>query len=48
MRLSFITAEDQAKFEQLFKAAAGDDVTLEGRCRPAFVAVFEYFETDRF
>ena len=32
MRLSFITAEDQAKFEQLFKAAAGDDVTLDGRC----------------
>lgn len=31
MRLSFITAEDQAKFEQLFKAAAGDDVTLDGR-----------------
>lgn len=32
MRLSFITAEDQAKFEQLFKAAAGDDVTLDGMC----------------
>ncbi|KAL3707932.1 actin organization and endocytosis protein [Talaromyces marneffei ATCC 18224] len=30
MRLSFITAEDQAKFEQLFKAAAGDDVILDG------------------
>lgn len=30
IRLSFITAQDQAKFEQLFKAAAGDSQTLEG------------------
>lgn len=34
MRLSFITAEDQAKFEQLFKAAAGDDVILDGGSSP--------------
>ena len=30
IRLSFITAQDQAKFEQLFKAAAGDNQTLDG------------------
>jgi hypothetical protein len=30
IRLSFITAQDQAKFEQLFKAAAGDSQTLDG------------------
>lgn len=33
IRLSFITAQDQAKFEQLFKAAAGDSQTLDGMCR---------------
>lgn len=32
IRLSFITAQDQAKFEQLFKAAAGDSQTLDGPC----------------
>lgn len=30
MRLSFITAPDQAKFEQLFKSAAGDAQALDG------------------
>lgn len=30
IRLSFITATDQAKFEQLFKSAAGDDQALSG------------------
>lgn len=27
VRLSFITAQDQAKFETLFKSAVGDDAT---------------------
>lgn len=30
IRLSFITAQDQAKFETLFKSAAGDEQTLSG------------------
>lgn len=30
IRLGFITAQDQAKFEQLFKSAAGDGQTLSG------------------
>jgi hypothetical protein len=30
IRLSFITAQDQAKFEQLFKSAVGDSQTLSG------------------
>lgn len=30
IRLSFITAQDQAKFEQLFKSAAGTDQALSG------------------
>ncbi|TVY81878.1 Actin cytoskeleton-regulatory complex protein pan1, partial [Lachnellula suecica] len=30
MRLSFITAQDQAKFETLFKSAVGDGQTLSG------------------
>ncbi|PGH04746.1 actin cytoskeleton-regulatory complex protein PAN1 [Polytolypa hystricis UAMH7299] len=30
MRLSFITAQDQARFEQLFKSAVGDSQTLDG------------------
>jgi hypothetical protein len=30
VRLSFITAQDQAKFEQLFKSAVGDAQTLSG------------------
>lgn len=30
IRLSFITAQDQAKFEQLFKSAVGDSKTLDG------------------
>lgn len=30
IRLSFITATDQAKFEQLFKSAAGSDQALDG------------------
>ncbi len=30
MRLSFITAQDQAKFEQLFKSAVGDAQALDG------------------
>lgn len=29
-RLSFITASDQAKFEQLFRSAVGDGQALEG------------------
>lgn len=30
IRLSFITAQDQAKFEQLFKSAVGDNQTMSG------------------
>ncbi|KAJ5817943.1 hypothetical protein N7447_007951 [Penicillium robsamsonii] len=30
IRLSFITAQDQARFEQLFKSAVGDSKTMEG------------------
>ncbi|KAJ5702854.1 Actin cytoskeleton-regulatory complex protein PAN1 [Penicillium malachiteum] len=30
IRLSFITAQDQAKFEQLFKSAVGDSKTMDG------------------
>ena len=30
IRLSFLTAQDQAKFEQLFKSAVGDAQALEG------------------
>ena len=30
IRLSFITATDQAKFEQLFKSAVGDNKALDG------------------
>ena len=30
IRLSFLTAQDQAKFEQLFKSAVGDGQSLEG------------------
>ena len=30
IRLSFITATDQAKFEQLFKSAVGDNTALDG------------------
>ncbi|KAK2810333.1 actin organization and endocytosis protein [Emmonsiellopsis sp. PD_5] len=30
MRLSFITAQDQAKFEQLFKSAVGNNQSLDG------------------
>lgn len=31
IRLSFLTATDQAKFEQLFKSAVGDGQALDGR-----------------
>ena len=30
IRLSFLTAQDQAKFEQLFKSAVGDGQSLDG------------------
>ncbi|KAJ5265981.1 hypothetical protein N7524_006999 [Penicillium chrysogenum] len=30
IRLSFITAQDQARFEQLFKSAVGDSKTMDG------------------
>ncbi|KAL5335256.1 hypothetical protein BJX70DRAFT_330399 [Aspergillus crustosus] len=30
IRLSFITAQDQAKFEQLFKSAVGDNQAMTG------------------
>ena len=30
IRLSFITAQDQAKFEQLFKSAVGENQTMDG------------------
>lgn len=30
VRLSFVTAEDQAKFEQLFKSAVGDEQAMSG------------------
>ena len=32
IRLSFLTATDQAKFEQLFKSAVGDQQALDGKC----------------
>ena len=31
IRLSFLTATDQAKFEQLFKSAVGDEQALDGK-----------------
>ena len=31
IRLSFLTAQDQAKFEQLFKSAVGDEQSLDGK-----------------
>ena len=31
IRLSFLTAQDQAKFEQLFKSAVGDGQALDGK-----------------
>lgn len=31
IRLSFLTAQDQAKFEQLFKSAVGDGQSLDGK-----------------
>lgn len=31
IRLSFITAQDQAKFEQLFKSAVGDNQAMDGQ-----------------
>lgn len=31
IRLSFITSQDQAKFEQLFKSAVGDSQTMDGQ-----------------
>ena len=34
IRLSFITATDQAKFEQLFKSAVGDNKALDGKVSP--------------
>lgn len=34
IRLSFITASDQAKFEQLFKSAVGDGQALDGILSP--------------
>lgn len=37
IRLSFITATDQAKFEQLFKFAVGDNKALDGKL---FASVF--------
>jgi actin cytoskeleton-regulatory complex protein PAN1 len=33
IRLSFVTVQDQAKFEQLFKSAAGNDQALSGKNR---------------
>ena len=33
IRLSFLTAQDQAKFEQLFKSAVGNDQSLDGTKR---------------
>ena len=38
IRLSFLTAQDQAKFEQLFKSAVGDAQALEGRLSMKVVA----------
>ncbi|KAL9609666.1 MAG: hypothetical protein Q9167_005575, partial [Letrouitia subvulpina] len=34
IRLSFLTATDQAKFEQLFKSAVGDGQALDGQSAP--------------
>ena len=39
IRLSFITAQDQAKFEQLFKSAVGDGQALSGEFVPAGLVV---------
>lgn len=41
IRLSFITAQDQAKFEQLFKAAAGESQTLDGNALRLSLGVFK-------
>lgn len=46
IRLSFITSQDQAKFEQLFKAAAGDGQTLEGWCNAFLWLIAKRFYTD--
>jgi len=36
IRLSFITATDQAKFEQLFKSAVGDNQAIDGMYDPRY------------
>lgn len=38
IRLSFITAQDQAKFEQLFRSAVGNEKTLDGMYIPGLIA----------
>ena len=40
IRLSFLTATDQAKFEQLFKSAVGDEQALDGKIpRRRYIAI---------
>ena len=42
IRLSFLTATDQAKFEQLFKSAVGDEQALDGKLpRKRYIATTE-------
>lgn len=43
IRLSFITSQDQAKFEQLFKSAVGDSQTMDGQC-----ILFQYLNSTDF
>lgn len=42
-RLSFITASDQAKFEQLFRSAVGDGQALEGEFHISDVRVWHTY-----
>lgn len=44
IRLSFITASDQAKFEQLFKSAVGDGQALDGTMT---IAIWTRGDADR-
>lgn len=48
IRLSFLTATDQAKFEQLFKSAVGDEQALDGKLpRRRYIAATEKLQARR-
>ena len=47
IRLSFLTATDQAKFEQLFKSAVGDGQALDGRILGEIPRIKAYEEQAR-